>query len=420
MSDSKTFAVVDVGSNKVAALVIESSADSERGYSVIGVGVAPSRGIRRGVVVNVADATDSIRDAVNGAEQSSGVAITNVIMSLNGSHIDSQNSQGAVAIGRSDDGVGEDDISRGLEAAQAITLPSNRDLMHALARNYKVDDHEGVRDPRGMLGFRLEVQAHIVTASASAIQNLSKCASGAGLVVDQMVPAGMASAQAVLTAAEREMGTVLVDIGGGTTSIVVYIEGTAWHSHVLDVGGQHFSKDLAMLLRIPLDTAEQLKMTAGTLAVDSVLPESFHELPGFGDEASVRVLQRDVAEILRARAVELFGLIEKEIKRSGYDGMLTAGIVVTGGSALLPGLRDVAREVSSRPVRVARPLNLVGLVDSIQTPAFSTVVGLADWGQSEQQGRPQRRAKSNLGTFSMFEGRGRLRSFFKWLLPRTL
>ncbi len=408
MADPKTLTVVDVGTTKIVTLVGEASPDAERGYSVIGVGVAPSRGMRRGQVVNVQEATDAIRDSLNGAEQSSGVKSANVLMSVSGSHIDSQNSHGAVAIGRGDQGVVVDDINRGLEAAQAITVPSNREIIHVIPRHFKVDDHDGVRDPRGMLGYRLEVQAHIVTGATTSMQNLLKCAYGAGIDVDEMVLAPLASATAVLTPTEKEMGSVLVDIGGGTTSIAVFIEGAPWHSHVLDIGAAHFTSDLAMVLRLPLDAAEKLKVEHGSVNPEDFGADQWVDLAGFGDESHVRVSRREVAEILRARAEELFGQIETEVKRSGYDGLLPAGLVMTGGGAQLGALREVARDISHRPVRLAKPMNLTGLVDSIQTPAFSTAVGLLEWGRQEIQARPQRRARL---------GKLNLKGWFGKLLP---
>jgi cell division protein FtsA len=362
-------------------------------------------------VIHVAEATESIRDALHGAETSSGVKATAVIAAISGAHIDTLNNNGTVAIGRGDQGVTDEDISRSLENAQAITVPNNRDIVHVIPRHFKIDDNDGVRDPHNILGFRLEVQAHIVTGASTAMQNLIKCANQAGVDCDELVLASLASATAVLTPTEKEMGAVLVDIGGGTTSITVYIEGAPWHSHVIEVGGGHFTGDLSQMFKLPLEAAERLKVQHG-----SVLPEEFGidqwvDLPGFGDEPTTRVSRREVAQVLQARAEELFGMIETEVKRSGYDGLLPAGLVVTGGASQLTGLRDVAKSVSNRPVRLARPMNMSGLVDSIQTPAYSTAVGLLDWGRQEIQARPKRRSAGiNLGKFS-------LNGFFRKLLP---
>ncbi len=348
----------------------------------------------------------AIRDSLNGAEQSSGVKSTSALVSVSGSHIDSQNSQGAVAIGRGDQGVVVDDINRGLEASQAITVPSNREIIHVIPRHFKVDDHDGVRDPRGMLGYRLEVQAHIITGATTSMQNLIKCVGGASVDVDELVLAPLASAQAVLTPTEKEMGSVLVDLGGGTTSITVFIEGAPWHSHVLDIGASHFTSDLVQVLGLPLETSERLKIEHGSVNPNDFGGDQWLDLAGFGDDPHVRVARREVAEILRARAEELFSIVEQEVKRSGYDGLLPAGLVVTGGGALLGGLRDVARDVAHRPVRIAKPMNLSGLVDSIQTPAFATAVGLLEWGRQEIQARPQRRAR--LGKISLKGWLGKL------------
>jgi cell division protein FtsA len=417
MADHKTFAVVDVGSTKVVALIAEESADAERGYSIIGVGITSSRGITRGQVSDVAEATEAIRDAINGAEQSSGVMVQDVLMSVNGVHIDSLNNHGTVAVSRGDDGVTEDDVARGLEAAQAISLPSNRDVIHAVARSYKIDDHDGVRNPLGMLGFRLEVQAHIVTVTNTAQQNLFKCAGAAGLTANEVVFAGLASAQAVLNPMEREMGAVLVDIGGGTTSIVVYIDDRPWHSQVLGLGGAHFTRDLAQVFHIPIDAAEALKVSEGTLSMDGPDVHGYHEVPGFGDEGIVRIARRDAAEVLQARAHELFEKVEKEIKRSGYDGMLAAGLVLTGGGARLPGMREAAREATRRQVRVARPLNLDGLVDSIHSEEYSAVIGLADWMQKQMPTRSPSRARGGRSFGSGSPWRERAAQFIRRLLP---
>jgi cell division protein FtsA len=411
MAENKMLTVVDVGSTKIATLTCEANASSERGYSVVGVGVAPAAGIRRGQVINVGDATKAIQESLAGAVHTSGFKTTNVLMSISGAHIDSQNNHGAVAIGRGDEGVSEDDIQRGLEAAQAITVPNNRDILHVIPRHFKVDDQDGVRNPTNMLGFRLEVQAHIVTCATTAMQNLLKCANGAGLQVDELVLAPLASSQAVLTSTEKEMGSILVDMGGGTTTLAVYIDGAPWHSHVLEIGGSHFTSDLAMVLRLPMEVAEQLKVQFGHANPNDVSADQLVDIAGFGDEPKVRVAKREIADILQARAEELFTMIEQEIKRSGYDGLLPAGLVVTGGGSQLPGVRDVARNVVNRPVRLAKPMNLVGLTDSIQTPAFSAAVGLLDWGfMSMFHAKPSAKVKRT--------GKGKVRDWLNNLLPK--
>jgi cell division protein FtsA len=408
MAEPKTITVVDVGSTKVVALVGEAS-ETDGSFTIVGVGMAPARGMRKGQIINVAEATEAIRDALAGAQASSGVKTANAFMSISGNHAASQNSQGAVAIGRGEQGVTLDDINHALESAQAITVPNNREILHVIPRHFRVDDQDGVRNPVSMLGFRLEVQAHIITCATTAAQNLLKCAHGAGVDVSEFVLAPLASAEAVLTPTEREMGAVVVDIGGGTTGMGIFIEGSAWHTKVLDVGGSHFTSDLAQVLRLPMETAEQFKVTYGHASPVDVPGDQVVEMSGFGDEPRVRVLRRESAEILRARGDELFGLIEQEIKRSGYDGLLPAGLVITGGASLLPGLRESAREVTNRPVRLTRPTNMQGLVDSLQSPAYSCAVGMLHWGLQGIAARPSKRRRGG----SRFDLPGWLRN----LLP---
>lgn len=390
MAEPKTITVLDVGSTKVVSLVGEA-ADNDAGFTVIGVGMTPSRGVRRGQIINVNDATASIKEALTGAQASSGVKASHVLMSIGGNHIASQNSQGAVAIGRGDQGVAFDDINRGLDSAQAISVPNNREILHVIPRHFRVDDQDGVRNPVGMLGFRLEVQAHIITCATTAMQNLLKCAHNAGVDVGEFVLAPLASAEAVLTPTEREMGAILVDIGGGSTGIAVFIEGSAWHTKALDVGGSHFTSDLAQVLQLPMEAAEHLKVNYGHASPADVPGDQICDIVGFGDEPRMRIPRREAAEILRARADELFNLIEQEVKRSGYDGLLPAGLVITGGGSLLPGLRESARETTKRPVRLTRPMNLHGLVDSLQSPTYSTAVGMLHWGLQGVVAKPSRR-----------------------------
>ena len=409
MAEPRIVTAIDVGSSKVVTLVAEAAETrSNNGageFNVIGVGIVPSRGVKRGQIINVNEATAAIREAVDGAERSSGIKIVSALVSISGNHIATQNSQGAVAIGRGDQGVGQEDIDHAIEAAQAISVPNNREIIHVIPRHFRVDEQEGVRNPLGMLGFRLEVQAHIVTGATTAIQNLLKCASLAQVDVPELVLAPLASAEAVLTPTEREMGVILVDIGSGTTDIAIFIDGAVWHAGVIEVGGGHFTSDLAMVLRLPLETAEQIKVAHGHAYPPDMSLEQPFIATGFGDEQRITVQRRDIAMILQARAEELFGLVMQEVKRSGYDGLLTAGLVVTGGGSMLPGMREVAREITGLPVRMAQPKNIQGLVDNIHSPAYSTAVGLLRWGMNEIAARPNRRRRGginlNLGNFNL-------------------
>lgn len=395
MAEPRIIAAIDVGSSKVVSLVGEATAAPGE-FSIIGVGVAPARGVKRGQIINVAEATAAIRESLDGAERSSALKINSAIVSISGSHIGSQNSHGAVAISRGDQGVSLNDINHSLESAQAISVPNNREIIHVIPRHFKVDEQDGVRNPIGMLGFRLEVQAHIVTGATTSIQNLIKCANAAQIDVSELVLTALGSAEAVLTSTEREMGVVLVDIGNGTTDIAIFIDGVVWHTCVLEVAGAHFTSDLALCLRLPLETAEQIKLANGHCNPNDLPLDNPFIVAGFGDEEKVSVHRRETAEILHARAEELFGLIVQEIKRSGYDGLLPAGLVITGGGALLPGLRDVARDVTNLPVRIAQPTGLQGLVDTLHSPAYSTAIGLLKWGMHDIVARPSKRRRPTL------------------------
>ena len=395
MAEPRIITAIDVGSSKVVSLVGEATSVPGE-FSVIGVGVTPARGMKRGQIINVAEATAAIRESLDGAERSSALKVNSAIVSISGSHIGSQNSHGAVAISRGDQGVSLNDINHSLESAQAITVPNNREIIHVIPRHFKVDEQDGVRNPIGMLGFRLEVQAHIVTGATTSIQNLIKCANAAQIEVSELVLTALGSAEAVLTSTEREMGVVLVDIGNGTTDIAIFIDGSVWHTRVLEVGGSHFTSDLALCLRLPLETAEQIKLANGHCNPDDLPLDNPFIVAGFGDAEKVSIYRREVAEILRARAEELFGLILQEIKRSGYDGLLPAGLVITGGGALLPGLRDVARDVTNLPVRIAQPTGLHGLVDTLHSPAYSTAIGLLKWGMHDIVARPSKRRRPTL------------------------
>jgi cell division protein FtsA len=418
MAEAKLVSAVDVGSSKVVALVAEAVTETRVNttgeFNVIGVGIVPSRGVKRGQIINVTEAAAAIREAVDGAERSSVNKISSAIMSISGIHIATQNSQGAVAIGRGDQGVGQEDVDHAIEAAQAISVPNNREIIHVIARHFRVDEQEGVRNPMGMLGFRLEVQAHIVTGATTAIQNLLKCANMAQIDVPELVLAPLASAEAVLTPTEREMGVIMVDVGSGTTDVAIFIDGAVWHAGTIEVGGGHFTSDLAMCLRLPMETAEQIKIMHGHAYPPDMSLEQPFVVAGFGDEQRITVQRRDIAMILQARAEELFGLVMQEVKRSGYDGLLTAGLVVTGGGSLLQGMREVARDVTGLPVRMAQPKDIQGLVDNLHSPAYSTGIGLLRWGMNEITTRPSRKRRPSLNLGGLNLG-----GLVKLLLPKT-
>lgn len=371
-------AVLDIGTTKTVALIAEQVPD---GVRILGVGLAPSEGIRKGVVVDVKLAAQSIALAVEQAERMANMSIEGAYVGIAGSHIASINSRGVAPIphGRA---VTQDIVQRAMDAAQAIAVPDNREVVHAIARGFSLDGQDGVRDPIGMMGYRLEVEAHIVTGAVASIQNLYKAVEAAGVRVIQLVLEPIASGEAVLTSAERDLGVALVDIGGGTTDIAIFIEGSVWHTVVLPIGGMHLTNDLAVGLRAPFAAAEEIKIKYGTV-LDDARPEEIIELAAFGEEEMRVVSRREVAEILQARAEEIFSMVLTEIKRSGYDGLLPAGIVLTGGTAQLTGIKSFAREIVGLPSRVGAPQKMEGMTERVSAPAFATVVGLAQWGVNE-------------------------------------
>ena len=372
---------LDIGTTKVCALVGEVR---EGRLQIIGLGMAPSRGMRKGMVIDVSEASLALAQAVEQAEQTSGYDLSQAIVSMAGEHISSTNNKGIVAIGRNDNGVAVSDIERALDVAQAIPVPPNRQIVHLIPRSYTIDEHDGVRNPIGMHGFRLEVETHIVTAARPALQNLTRCASNVGINSSEFVLNALASGEAVLDPNEREMGVIVADIGGGTTDLALYMQGKVWHTHVIPIGGYHISNDIAIGLRAPYEVAEQVKIQYGDCRPDKIDPSTVFTVEPFGGE-KIQVRRQDLAHVIEARVEEIFQHILEDVQRSGYDGLLPAGIVLTGGSAQLRGITEVAERILNVPARVAQPQNLVGMVDRLHSPSFSTSVGLLHWAMSDNQ-----------------------------------
>ncbi len=366
---------IDVGTTKVCTLV--GRVESEKSARIIGVGIEPSDGLRKGVIVDLAAATQAITRSVEKAEQTSGLEITTALVSLAGGHVSSINSRGAVAVpGGIIDGT---DVARALDQARAIAIPNDREVVHIIQRGYSVDGQGGIRQPVGMHGYRLEAEAHIITASGATVDNLRQCVNAANVEIQAFVLNPLASAEVVLNEQERQMGVAVCDMGGGTTDLAIYVEGDVWHTMVLAVGGNHITQDIAHGLRLPIPQAEEVKKQQGHAVRAEVGAEEYFSIRPFGEDQAVRINRQDLAHIIEARTAEMFGLIMQEIKRSGYDGLLPAGMVLTGGTSALPGIRRVASEVLGMPVRTAQPENLVGLVDRLNSPAYATSVGLLQW-----------------------------------------
>lgn len=354
---------------------------------MIGVGLVPARGLRKGAVVNVEGATGAIIDSLAEAERTSGYTIERAYVSLSGTHVSSLNSRGVVGISRGQ-GITVEDMERALDAACAVAVPHNQEIVHVIPRGYVVDEQDGVHDPVGMHGFRLEVEAHVILASSTAIQNLVKCVENAGIAVDELVLGSIAAGDAVLTETEREMGVVLADIGAGTVDLAIFIDGTVWHTVTLGMGGEYITKDIAVGLRLPPDMAEQIKLKYGYAIAEHVAPEDEIDISSSSGGVQRTISRRQLAVVVEARAREILSMIQQEIKRSGYDGLLPAGVVLCGGTATLGGIGELGRHILGLPVRVGEPQDLHGLVDRVSGPTHAVGAGLMRWGMTVDT-RPQ-------------------------------
>jgi cell division protein FtsA len=378
---------IDVGTTKVCTLV---GRVEEQAIRILGVGIEPSDGIKKGVIVDLAAASQAITQSVAKAEQTSGVEITGAMVSLAGAHVSSINSRGVAAV--SGEAIDQDDIYRALEAARAVAIPHNREIIHVIQRGFTVDGQDGIAQPVGMHGYRLEVEAHIITAAQATVENLRQAVGAAGVEVLQFVLNPLASGDVVLTDTEKQMGVAVCDIGGGTSDLALYVDGHVWHTMVLAVGGNHITNDIATGLRLPIPQAEEIKKKYGYALRSGVGAEETINVKAFGEDQPVQISRQDMAHIIEARVEELFQLTLQEIKRSGYDGLLPAGMVLTGGTSALPGIRQLASQVLGLPVRTAHPDKLIGLVDQLRSPAYSTSVGLLHWAAAltEEDIRPTR------------------------------
>ena len=373
--EKPTIVGIDFGTTKICTLVAE--VDEENSYRIIGVGIEPSRGMKRGVISDLNLATESLVRSVQKAQRTSAYEIRSALVSLAGTQVSSVNSIGPAGV--SNGIVSQVDVNRAMEAAQAIAIPHNREIIHVIQRGFTLDGQENIHQPIGMHGYRLEVEAHIITAAAMAVENLRKCVEAAGIKVSHFVLNPLASAEVVLRENEKEVGVMVCDIGGGTTDLAIYINGSVWHTMVIQIGGDLVTSDIAHGLRLSLQQAEEVKLKYGHSSQSAISNEDYFSLRPFGEESAVRISRKELAIIIEARMDEIFNYVSQEIRRSGYDSLLPAGMVLTGGCSLLPGIQTISRELLGIPVRTAKPENLVGLVDQLDSPAYSTSVGLLNW-----------------------------------------
>jgi cell division protein FtsA len=404
MRKQKTLVSIDVGTTKVCTTIAE--VDDSDAIRVAGVGITPSNGLHKGLVVNINDARESIRESVRKAEQGSGYKVESAYIGVTGRHVTSLNNQGVVAITRNDRLVRPDDLKRVLQCAQSVKVPNDRKLLHIIPRSYAVDGQVGIKNPVGMHGFRLDVETHVITAAVASIQNLAKCIRGIGIDIDDLVLEPLASSEAILTEDEKQAGIILADIGGGTTDIAIFKDGSIWHTAILPVAGYQLTRDVAIGLGLPFDVAEEMKKRYGSvMSIYEGASESTSPLSEDGHGASYQ----DMYDILRARVEEIIRLILLELPRSEYESIVPAGLVLTGGSANLSGIDALGREILRLPVKVGTPDRISGINDALRDPAYATSVGLLIWGAKNESSR---KWKSRRWGFSLRRLASQIRSLF--------
>src|SRR5438132_346662 len=379
MAEQTVLVAIDIGTTKVCVLIGEMAGCG--GFDVIGIGQAASDGVRKGVVIDIDRTVQSVASAVEAAERISGLKVRSAFVGISGSHISSQNSRGMVAVsGSSRHDVDRGDTVRAIEAARAVSIPNTREILHVVPRGYVVDGQEGVRDPIGMTAVRLEVETHIVTASSTSVQNLTKCVQRAGVEIDELVLAPLATAEAVLSEEDRELGVVLADIGGDTTDVAIFQDGSISHCATIPMGGRTITGDLGIVLRVTPDAAETVKFKYGNAAPLDVDPDEVLQVTSIGEETSHGVTRRHIAEIVESRVSEIFDFVGKEIEAAGATNRLQAGLVLTGGGSLLDGVTRAARDQLGMSASVVGPRGLGGLTDQIATPPYSAARRLPLWG----------------------------------------
>jgi cell division protein FtsA len=370
---------LDIGTKKVTAIIGEIT--EERKVEVIGIGTADSKGLRKGVVVNLDVTSSAIKKAQEEAELMAGVEIGSAFVGISGAHIKSFNSRGVIAVSGKNREIRRDDIRRVIEQSKAVAIPPDREIIHIIPQEFVVDEQDGIRDPLGMNGIKLEVNVHIVTGAITLVQNLRTCIERSGINIEQIVLSQIATSTSVLTPDEKELGVGLIDIGAGTTEVAIFERGSLWYTSIIPLGGDNFTNDIAVGLRTPIPDAEKIKKKFGCVSAPVSDEQETLEVPSVGRGRKPRVLSRQLlADIIQPRAEEIFRLVDNDIKRMGYEKSLNSGIVLTGGTALLEGMEEVAEEIFDLPVRRGDPTGVGGLVDRVATPDYATAVGLILYG----------------------------------------
>jgi len=385
---------LDIGTKKVAAIIGEITEDNK--IETIGIGTSESRGLRKGVVVNLDATVNAIKKAQEEAELMAGVEIESAFIGISGAHIKSFNSRGVIAVSGRNREITHEDIKRVVNQSKAVSIPPDREIIHVIPQEFVVDEQDGIKDPLGMSGIKLEVNVHIVTSALTSVQNLRTCIERAGIEIEDVFLNQIAAATSTLTPDEQELGVGLVDIGGGTTEVAIFERGSLWYTSIVPLGGDNFTNDIAVGLRTPIPEAEKIKKKFGCIATPLVDEEETIEVPAVGRGRKPRVLSRQIlADIIQPRAEEIFRLIDNDIKRMGYEKSLNSGVVLTGGTAMLDGLEEVAEEIFDLPIRRGDPTGVGGLVDRVNTPDYATTVGLILYGfkQLEEKGIKKDRKK---------------------------
>jgi len=371
---------LDIGTSKVVAIVAELGLEGE--IDIIGIGSHPSKGLKKGVVVNIETTVESIRRAIEEAELMAGCQIEQVYAGIAGSHIRGLNSHGIVAI--RDKEVFQADIERVIDAAQAVAIPADQKVLHVLPQEYVIDEQEGVKEPLGMSGVRLEAKVHLITCAVNAYQNIEKCIKKCGLEVEDIILEQLASGDAVLTEDEKDLGVCLVDIGGGTTDIAIFSEGAIRHTAVIPIAGDQVTNDIAMALRTPTPNAEEIKIKYACALGSLAQENETIKIPSVGDRSDRDLSRQALAEVVEPRYEELFSLVQAELRRSGFEDLVAAGIVLTGGTSKIEGAIELAEEIFHMPVSLGKPKNVAGLSDIVRNPIYSTAVGLLHYGANQQ------------------------------------
>jgi len=407
--DDELLVGVDIGTTKICVVVGKITEDK---VSIIGIGSHPSTGLRKGVVVNMDSTVNSIKKAVEEAELMAGIRINRCYAGIGGAHIKSFNSNGVVAIREKE--VKPDDIARAIDAAKAIAIPADREILHVIPQEFIIDDQDGIRDPIGITGVRLEVKVHIVSGSVSSAQNIIKCCHLAGLNVDDIILGQLASSEAVLSPEEKEIGVALVDMGGGTCDVAVFSGGSIKYTSVLPFGGNNITNDIAIGLRTPLDDAEKIKKRYGCALANMIGANETIEVPSVGGRKPRTLNRKTLADIIEPRVEEICSMIYEEIKKSGYERVLASGVVITGGGSNLEGLPELSENIFNLPARRGFPIGIVGLVDVINNPIYATGVGLILYGFRHQPSKKRTRLTKGKSFKKFLNGKGLLNRMREW------